>query len=230
MSAALEAGNVLPHAPFCSVCAHPKRGEIDVALLAESDVEVAERYGLGKVAMWRHRAHGHVANDIVRGFDLRRIQRVKKLGERIELLLAESLDILTDARTREIFVRCPNEHCEQRFPVEVTDIRSRVAAAAQVGKTLELIGRVTGEISSAQVQMLFVSLGVKDESELRSALDTHRSSANVSLDDLLEECLTGLRFVLAERPELKARVLSALESGAEIVTENEHGNGTNGAS
>lgn len=207
----------------CGVCSHPERREIERAILSGDGVRnVAARFGTSSTALQRHKAH--ISKRLEKGFALREIAEAESLAQRIELLLTESVDILEDARTTWVKADCLM--CKAKIPVQINDVRSRVAAAAQVGKTLELVGRLTGEIqsSSTQVINLFASLGVKDESEIRRALELTRSGDEVSLDDCFEESLALLQFCLRERPELRHSALRRLDvSHAEVLGNPESG-------
>ena len=104
--------------------------------------------------------------------------------------------------------------------------------ARELRPTLELMGKMTGEIQAASIAAFLAALGVRDESEVRSALELVRTSASPSLEQCEEESVALLLMVLRERPERRMPVLERLGSYAvevEIVAKNGHGGNGNGA-
>lgn len=52
--------------PQCTICNHPQRGEIEADLLqGESERTIANRYGVSKAAVGRHRRNGHLPKEVV---------------------------------------------------------------------------------------------------------------------------------------------------------------------
>lgn len=64
--------------PRCTVCDHPLRSEIDLAILSRSVRDIAGRYNLGRMAIQRHKVAGH-------GRELTNAV-AKKTGEHVEAL------------------------------------------------------------------------------------------------------------------------------------------------
>jgi hypothetical protein len=190
----------------CSICQHPERDEIEAALLAGQRVPaVSARYGVSGNSL-RHHFHLHLSAQVAKGFDLRRIVAAKALAGRVELLLAETADILQDARTAEKPVTCPT--CNASWGEPFGAIRDRVAAAAQVGKTLELVGRVSGQLSTLNV--FFVKHGLRGEEELEQIITTHRQSSATTIEQCREDGVELLRWVMRERLEWIEEIRSAL--------------------
>lgn len=210
----------------CLICNHPSRIEIEQALMAGATATAtASKYGVSLDALdrHRHRASCGLARRLAKGFALREIHEATELAARVELLLAESVDILEDARESMRAVHCPQ--CRATFDVLVNDVRARVAAAGQVGKTLRLVGELSGRLAGPQMTTLFVSLGVRDEHDLRARLAAATSFEDVTREDLYEDALAILRKVIAEEPELGQRALRALDVSRAAVLEDDAGEG-----
>jgi hypothetical protein len=80
-----------------------------------------------------------------------------------------------------------------------------------VGKGLELAMKARGLIRNApQVVQLFASLGVRDENELRSAVEFRRSCEGMTLLDIERPAVDSLKLVLGEHPERAGEVRRAL--------------------
>lgn len=211
----------------CSVCVHPALIEIDQVLLLEANQQtaLAARYGLSRNAVWRH-ANNHLPERLEKGFSLRRIAECKDLGERIELLLLETVDILEDARETRREVTCPA--CDCAFYVAVNDVRARVAAAAECRQTVELVGRASGQIAGAQVAALLQALGVRDEGELRGLVDQGRARENISHSEAFEDCIALLGLLVREHPawgEKAHRALGRIAEADIIPDEPANGHG-----
>lgn len=84
----------------CSVCAHPRRQEIDVALISgESFRNIAERFGTSPAALHRHKAH--VAGQVAQAQEARKEQGKAHgltLLQRLQSLEAEARAVLQEAK------------------------------------------------------------------------------------------------------------------------------------
>ncbi len=88
-------------------------------------------------------------------------------------------------------------------------------AGPELRPVYELLGRITGQIPSGQVNALFVNLGVSGEQEIRRALDLTRGSEGMTLEQAEVEAVEQLRFVIAERPERRLAILEAFGGAIE---------------
>lgn len=175
-------------------------------------------------ALGRHRS---CIRDLLRSADQKRgsnlLQRVNRLADKLERMADEC-------------------EAEMRAPLDLTDAPGLKAAilqrvhqaslflqsARELRPTFMLMGQLNGEIASASVDAFLRALGVTDQAEVRTALDMRRSMALASVEDVEQEVLTAMRFLLAERPQFRAEAMAVLESDAPKMLTN--GNGTNGGS
>lgn len=211
----------------CGICRHPERARLDSLILAGTKlVEVARQAGVGQGVVGTH-MRKHIRSAIYglqRNFETREILYAEGLLAKVERLLVETVDILQDAREGTQDARCPA--CGAGFEVRVNDVRSRVAAAGQVGRTLELVGKITGEVRSGDVTQLFLNLGVNGEQELRNALALQRSASAISLDEAFADATAALELVLRERPELGSRLAAWYNNRSYAQEVQANGNGT----
>ena len=105
----------------CSICIHPERASIEDALLRKTAMmTIAERFGVGSHAVWRHSKH--LARSVV-------CTGPTPLVERVELLMTRLQEICSKAEKRR-------------------EWRNAVAALKEVRECLELFARVTGQMPS----------------------------------------------------------------------------------
>lgn len=108
----------------CTVCAHPEREAVDEALVSgDSNRATASRYGLTRSSVDRHRK-AHLSAALVKIQQQRESLRETSLADRLEANIARLEAILAAS----------------------ADVRAFVAANAEIRKTLELIGRLSGEL------------------------------------------------------------------------------------
>jgi hypothetical protein len=173
----------------CTLCNHPQRVEMDREIVQGIAARaIARRYGASKDATRRHR------------------QCISDSLERAGMASAFTaksviLDLVRELRT--LATDCLNAKMSRDF----------LLVADRLTRATEVFGKLTGEISSGQVNALFVNLGVRNEGEIRSALDLARAGREVSLDDCEQDGVALLLMVLAERPERRISILTALAGG-----------------
>jgi hypothetical protein len=187
----------------CASCSHPEREALDRDLILGKSVRYIEgRYGPSKTSAQRHRAH--IAEAIKRS-GLAPALTAKGV---ITQLLGELRTLADDCLTAE-------------------SRRDFLLVADRLDRSANSLGKITGEISPSAMQ-LFVNLGVRGESEIRSALDLARTSERMTLEELFTESIEALRFVIAEKPELRESALTALgrePSEAAVIEPNWNGSG-----
>ncbi|MHB1798195.1 MAG: hypothetical protein ACYCUI_07820 [Vulcanimicrobiaceae bacterium] len=86
--------------PRCTVCDHPQRNAIDVALAARSLRDVEGQYGTPKSALQRHKARhlGPAVARVVAAREKDAERSATRTLETLEHLLGEALDLLTLAK------------------------------------------------------------------------------------------------------------------------------------
>ncbi len=83
----------------CRTCAHPRRGEIEKDLLDSVTYRnIGTKYGISYVSVRRHFENGHIARDLVKATELRRIAYSEDLLDKLLFLQHEALKILVEAK------------------------------------------------------------------------------------------------------------------------------------
>ena len=101
---------------------------MDAALVAgESLRSIAERFGTSATALHRHKGE-HVSRALVRAAEARELDRDGKLLDQVKDLIGSAQSILAGAEAR-------------------ADHRTALAAIREVRGTLELLGKITGELT-----------------------------------------------------------------------------------
>lgn len=115
---------------YCSVCEHEYRADIDAALVlgVETQKDIAERYGLGKDAIRRHK-NRHLNAALVAMHTAEQAERKASLLERVEVLI-DRAELLYNAA-------CEDGKAQQALAV-IKELRG----------CLELLGKATGELAS----------------------------------------------------------------------------------
>lgn len=109
--------------PNCHTCNHPKRAEIDLALVAgTSSRQVAIRYNLSHDSVGRHRA-SHLPGDLLRCREAEDIARSEALLAAVHTLQERTLAILRRVEER-------------------GEVRGVMAAVREVRRNLELLSRL----------------------------------------------------------------------------------------
>ncbi len=87
----------------CKSCAHPKRREIEIALLSDNVNyrEIGKEYGLSNMSLARHLKGGHIAENLVRSEELKKIAFSEDLLEKLKQLQNEAMKILGKAENPE---------------------------------------------------------------------------------------------------------------------------------
>jgi hypothetical protein len=111
----------------CTLCVHPARDAIDKAIVSEVNKSaIARKYGLTTHAIRRHRA-GHLSPALVKANEKREDRRAGSLLDQVKELLEEARSVLEDAKA------------DRKGVISINAIR-------EMRSTLELIGRLTGEL------------------------------------------------------------------------------------
>lgn len=127
-------------APPCRTCGHEDREEIDAALAAgQSSIrELAERYGIDRDALSRHKS-AHLSAALKRVVARRETAGARKALDRLEDLYDRAESLLATAE-------------------EKGSTRDGVAAIGQLRGIVETLAKITGELDERpQVQVLNVA-------------------------------------------------------------------------
>ena len=74
----------------------------------------------------------------------------------------------------------------------------------------EKLGSLSGEINSKTVAALLHRLGVHSERELLDIIEERRKMADITVDDLAQDCVKGLKDAFSMKPELREAVRAEL--------------------
>jgi hypothetical protein len=156
----------------CKTCTHPAKEEIDKALLAGQPYRgVAKQYEASAPSVYRHQ-QDHLPAAMVKAVEAAEIAHGDSLLEQLKWLQVKALGILTKAE-------------------QAGDLRTALIAVREVRSTLELVGKVTGElVSRHEVSVSHLIMPGKSLEELE---DRARR-----LDALLAGVVEGTGFVLED--------------------------------
>lgn len=153
----------------CSVCAHPLRQSVDLALVERKPFRhIAERYDLSASALVRHHDQ-HLPSSLV-------LAKQAEEASRADGLLLQLLDL----RNRALAILDKAEMAG--------DLRTALAAIRETKGCLELLGKVSGELNdgaSASVNVSIAQEWVSVRYALIKALDPYpeaRAAVATALD------------------------------------------------
>ena len=123
----------------CQVCRHEDRWRIELGRAGGASLDaLAAKFGVDRDAIWRHWQR-HVSDEAKAGYLCGPIQ-LDKLAEKVAEEGESVLDYLKMARTSLV--------AQLAAMNEVGDARGVTYVAAQLTRTLEAIGRCTGELGA----------------------------------------------------------------------------------
>jgi DNA-binding CsgD family transcriptional regulator len=138
----------------CSVCVHAEREAIDRAILdGESNRQIADRFGVGRMMVQRHKPH--IAGALVQAQEVKEVARADTLLDQVQDLNRRALAILARAE-------------------EGGDVRECCAAIRECRGVLELLAKVAGQIPPENQTNVLINL---DPAALRSLGDWMASHA-----------------------------------------------------
>ena len=192
----------------CTVCTHPKRAEIDLTLASGSAAKrrIALKYGLIDVSIGRHEKNC-LDPSLVAAQDVARTDADMTARDVI-------VELVVDLRG--MAKECKSAGTGRDF----LDVADRLVRAN------EQYAKINKELGSDQVNAFFIELGVRDDREIRGALDLARSSRDIPLPDFLEDCLSGAEMALSQMPEKRQYALQRL--GGKMLQETNGGANGNG--
>ena len=131
----------------CTICNHPLRVEIDKALVAGATYrEIAQRFGVSRDALYRHRKNGHIAEQIAKAAKKKEIQQAKEVQAAI---LAQEAQEVADAQTiLDEVSRLKGRALTILDRAETEGTREACMALREVRGIIELLAKVRGELKS----------------------------------------------------------------------------------
>ena len=107
----------------CSICKHPKRAEIDKALLKNIPMrKIAKEYFVSESAIYRHRQR-HVSKALVQAQAVQENIQGGNLLQQVQFLLEKTYSLLGQAES-------------------AGDLRAALAATKEIRSTVELLGKL----------------------------------------------------------------------------------------
>lgn len=118
--------------PECKACGHPKRADIDAALVAGEPLRsVGERYGISATALFRHKSHIH--KGLLKAREAYEATRADTLLDQVKGIQQDTLSILEAAKN-------------------AGDLKTSLQAIATARGNLELLAKLQGDLQE-QVQV-----------------------------------------------------------------------------
>jgi hypothetical protein len=134
----------------CSVCHHPKRTEIEQALIiGDSLRDISGQFGPSKTAIARHRPH--IADAIIRSIESRGLARTATLLEDIQVGRARA-ELLYS--TAEHILNTALQKGEQQTALAA--IKSAVNVLKEARGFMELSGQITGELQQSPTTQITI--------------------------------------------------------------------------
>ena len=132
----------------CTICNHPLRVEIDKALVAGATYrEIAQRFGVSRDALYRHRKNGHIAEQIAKAAKKKEIQQAKEVQAAI---LAQEAQEVADAQTiLDEVSRLKDRALTILDRAETEGTREACMALREVRGIVELLAKIQGQLSDA---------------------------------------------------------------------------------
>jgi hypothetical protein len=90
----------------------------------------------------------------------------------------------------------------ERGEADEVEVKQLASLMRERRTLLERIGSMTGEVQGKTVAALFTRLGVSSEAELRDLVGEKRALSGITVEDLVRDCLAGLKLAFGVRPEL----------------------------
>jgi len=123
----------------CSICTHPERQTIDVALISSQEAirVIARRFEVSKDALARHR-RTHLPASLAKAYEAEEVAVADDLLSQVRDLQAHTLGILDSAKAS-------------------SDHRVALSAIREARANIELLGRLAGELQELPVNILISS-------------------------------------------------------------------------
>ncbi len=141
----------------CTVCDHPKRAEIDLACVGSTVAfrNIGQQYELGFTSVFHH-AKDHIPAllaeareaEVVAEADTL-LERVEGLGRKAEYWHTEAVSLVE--ATKVTALDDDDEKPRGTFLDRANAIRVGTQAVREIGRVLELLGKVTGELREREV-------------------------------------------------------------------------------
>lgn len=137
---------------LCSICSHPRRPEIDAALIdrVASFRDLARQFGTGHHSMFRHTEH--IIELVTDTPSAMRVAAADTLLEKVQRLEDDAREVIDEAREALETAKSPERKAlgPGGIDVRIKAIREFSNAIKTAAGVLELLGRVSGELQAQQ--------------------------------------------------------------------------------
>lgn len=134
----------------CAVCGSDRQADIEAALAGgESKVQLAKLFGISRRSLTRHQT-AHLNPALAQVAQRRTAKGAEKFVDRLETVVGRTQAILEAAMRGDTTMPCPACRTEVTMP-HSPNAAQALTAIRELRATLELLGKVTGELDSRPV-------------------------------------------------------------------------------
>lgn len=151
--------------PLCTICTHPKRKEVEKAIVAgESSRSIAKRFGSSSAAVLRHK-NNHIAEHLEKAQEVKEVAQADSLLEEISNLRSRVVTVLDETE-------------------RVRDWQTFLKAHKELRSYLELFAKLEGRLQSNQVNILVQPVWIEVKAVIMSALKPYPQAAAAVVEAL----------------------------------------------
>jgi len=134
----------------CTICNHPQRVEIDKALVAGATYrEIAQRFGVSRDALYRHRKNGHIAEQIAKVARKKEIRQAEQIAAAVEE--KERHEVASVDKLLKIIEALLAECLGMVRGATAGDENTKLRAVREARETAKLLLEVQGELAANPV-------------------------------------------------------------------------------
>jgi len=137
----------------CTICTHPRRDEIDEAILSGTSYrDIAEHFGTSKTAVWRHADAGHIADKLVKAKGEKEILAADNLLMEMENLHQRTLTFLDEVEA---------DRDRRSFIAAIKEVRSNIELLMKISTDLaerEGVGSFRDNPEWAEMRVVFINV------------------------------------------------------------------------
>ncbi len=202
----------------CKTCDHLKREAIEQDLLNNVTYRtIGTKYGISHVSIRRHFEHGHIAKDLVRATEVKKIAYSENLLDKLLYLQHEVLKILDEAKNPE----------EGKPPL----LNTALSAIGKAAGMLETQAKLAGQLKELEVNIAVNPYWLAIKQEVFAILESYPDARKAMAEGVASGNLSSIEknMIKAGDSELKGEVLSPamleiINSTLGIDPEEEHPN------
>lgn len=169
----------------CRTCAHQKRAEIEKDLLSDNVTyrDIAAKFGLSHMSVSRHLENGHIAKDLIRASEIKKVAYSENLLDKLMYLQHESLKILVEAKN----------------PADGKPLlNTALNAIGKAATMLETQGKLGGQLKDLEVNIAVNSHWLSIKQEIFATLKTFPDALRAMQEAVAKGNLSDLEKGLLE--------------------------------